>query len=99
MNDKSNQPIAESIVQLQRQLEQFRGSHAHRARIPEALWRAAVELARQHGLNAVAHPLRLDYMGLKRRLAGITEMRKRERLDRRDSWNGLRLIWRPEGSA
>ena len=74
LNDKSNQPIAESIVQLQRQLEQFRGSHAHRARIPEALWRAAVELARQHGLNAVAHPLRLDYMGLKRRLAGITEI-------------------------
>ncbi|MGA3133402.1 MAG: hypothetical protein ABSD59_21625 [Terracidiphilus sp.] len=31
-------------MQLQRQLEQFRSSHAHRARIPEALWRAAVEL-------------------------------------------------------
>ena len=68
LNDKSNKPIPEPIVQLQRQLDQFRSSHAHRARIPEALWRAAVELAGQHGLNAVAHPLRLDYMGLKRRL-------------------------------
>lgn len=73
MNDKSSAVIPEPIAQLQRQFEQFRSSHAHRARIPEALWRAAVELARQHGLQAVAHPLRLDYMGLKRRLAGITE--------------------------
>lgn len=74
MSDKSSKPVAEPIVQLQRQLEQFRSSHAHRARIPEALWRAAVELARQHGLQAVAHPLRLDYMGLKRRLTGATEI-------------------------
>ena len=71
MNAKSKAAIPESIVQLQRQFEQFRSPHAHRTRIPEALWRAAVELARQHGLNAVAHPLRLDYTGLKRRLADI----------------------------
>lgn len=30
-------------------------------RIPVALWCAAVELARQHGLNAAVRPLRLDY--------------------------------------
>ena len=71
LNAKSKAAIPESIVQLERQFEQFRSSHAHRTRIPEALWRAAVELARQHGLNAVAHPLRLDYTGLKRRLSDI----------------------------
>jgi hypothetical protein len=74
LNEKTNAVIPEPIVQLQRQFEQFRSSHALRARIPEALWRAAVELARQHGLNAVAHPLRLDYMGLKRRLAEVAEI-------------------------
>jgi hypothetical protein len=74
LNAKSNAVIAEPIVQLQRQFEQFRSSHPLRTRIPEALWRAAVELARQHGLNAVAHPLRLDYMGLKRRLAEVAEI-------------------------
>ena len=63
LNDKSNVPIAEPIAQLQREFERFRSCHRHRARIPEALWQAAVELARQHGLHAVAHPLRLDYMG------------------------------------
>lgn len=79
LNEKSNVSIAEPIVQLQRQFEQFRSSHPLRARIPEALWRAAVELARQHGLNAVAHPLRLDYMGLKRRLADISEVSEKKK--------------------
>jgi hypothetical protein len=79
LNEKSNVPIPEPIVQLQRQFEQFRSSHPLRARIPEALWRAAVELARQHGLNAVAHPLRLDYMGLKRRLADISEVSEKKK--------------------
>jgi len=31
-----------------------------------------VELAREHGLHPVARPLGLDYMGLKRRLAGVS---------------------------
>lgn len=70
---KSVSPIPDAIVQLQRQLEQFRGSHAHRTKLPEPLWQAAVELARQHGLYAVAHPLRLDYVQLKKRLGGVVE--------------------------
>lgn len=70
MKDASAIVVAEPILQLQRQLEQFRSSHRHRARIPEALWDLAVGLAREHGLYAVAHPLRLDYAQLKRRLAG-----------------------------
>ncbi len=40
------------------------------ARIPEALWSRAVELARAHGVARVATTLRLDYTRLKRRLAG-----------------------------
>jgi len=39
-------------------------------KLPESLWQAAVELARQHGVYPVAHPLRLDYMRLKKRLGG-----------------------------
>jgi hypothetical protein len=72
-------PIPEPIVQLQRQLDQLRSTRPHRAKLPEALWQAAVELARQHGLHAVAHPLRLDYTRLKRRLAGGTEVREKKR--------------------
>lgn len=67
MNRKSTL-IPEPIAQLQRQLDEFRSTHATRTKLPEPLWQAAVELAQQHGVHAVAHPLRLDYMGLKRRL-------------------------------
>ncbi|HUQ92174.1 MAG TPA: hypothetical protein VM120_10880 [Bryobacteraceae bacterium] len=61
-------PIPEPIAQLERQFDEFRSTHATRTKLPEPLWQAAVELARQHGVHAVAHPLRLDYMGLRRRL-------------------------------
>ena len=79
MNDKNAVSIPEPIVQLQRQLDQFRSGQPHRAKIPEGMWQAAVELARQHGLYAVAHPLGLDYVGLKRRLEGATKVEKKKK--------------------
>jgi hypothetical protein len=71
MNRKNAAPIPEAIIQLQRQLEQFRSAQSARTKLPNSLWQAAVELARQHGIYAVAHPLRLDYTRLKQRLNGI----------------------------
>jgi hypothetical protein len=76
MNRKST-PIPEPIAQLQRQLDQFRSTQPRRTKLPESLWQAAVELARQHGLYPVAHPLRLDYMGLKKRLGGVSTRRQK----------------------
>ena len=67
----------EAITQLQRQLEQYRSTQSRRGRLPEFLRKAATELAREHGLHAVAHPLRLDYMRLKRRLHGVAEPQKK----------------------
>jgi hypothetical protein len=63
MSGKAKPPIPEPIVQLQRQLDQFRSTRQRRTKLPESLWQAAVELARQHGVYSVAQPLRLDYMG------------------------------------
>ncbi len=77
MNDKSASPIPEPIVQLQRRLDEFRSTRPHRTKLPETLWQAAVELAREHGLYAVAHPLRLDYTGLKKRLDGVPATQKK----------------------
>ena len=71
MNRKST-PIPEPIAQLQRQLDQFRSTQSRRTKLPESLWHAAVALARQHGVYSVAHPLRLDYMRLKKQLGGPT---------------------------
>jgi hypothetical protein len=64
MNRKRATPVPEAIAQLQRQLEQFRSTRPGRTKLPESLWQAAIELARQHGIYAVAHPLRLDYTRL-----------------------------------
>ncbi|MGZ7098886.1 MAG: hypothetical protein ACXVJ8_10460 [Candidatus Angelobacter sp.] len=77
MNRKSTSPIPEPIAQLQRQLDQFRSTRQHRTKLPESLWQAAVELARQHGVYSVAHPLRLDYMGLKKRLGEPSSHRRK----------------------
>jgi hypothetical protein len=72
VNRKQTGPIAEAIAQLQRQLDQFRSSQPCRAKLPEPLWQAAVELAQEHGIYSVAYPLRLDYIGMKKRLGGIS---------------------------
>ena len=77
MNRKTTLPIPEAIVQLQRQLDQFRSTQPRRTKLPDSLWQAAVELARQYGIYPVAHPLRLDYMGLKKRLGGIPIRRRK----------------------
>ena len=77
MNRKSTLSIPEPIAQVQRQLDQFRSTQSRRTKLPESLWQAAVELARQHGVYTVAHPLRLDYMGLKKRLGGVPSVRRK----------------------
>src|ERR1700730_15364144 len=77
MRGKAKPPTPEPIVQLQRQLDQFRSTQPRRTKLPEPLWEAAVELARQHGVYSVAHPLRLDYMGLKKRLGGASTRRRK----------------------
>jgi hypothetical protein len=71
VNSKSTTPVAGAIEQLQRHLDEFRSTQPHRTKLPKILWQAAVVLARQQGVYAVAHPLRLDYTGLKKRLDGV----------------------------
>ena len=77
MNSKIALPIPGPIEQLQRQLDEFRSTQPHRRKLPETLWQATVQLARQYGLYSVAHPLRLDYVGLKKRLGGASTRRRK----------------------
>lgn len=78
VNRRLTTPTPEPILQLQRQLEDFRSSQPGRMKLPESLWQAAVELARQYGVYPVAHALRLDYMGLKKRLGEVRPHRGRK---------------------
>lgn len=50
--------------------ETWRGSRVRGARIPEALWEAALSLAGRHGVAKAATTLKLDYYAVKRRLGG-----------------------------
>ncbi len=76
-NRMSTAVIPEPIAQLQHQLNEYRSTQTRRRKLPESLWQAAVELAREHGVYSVARPLRLDYMGLKKRLGGVPRLRRK----------------------
>jgi len=48
-------------------LRRWRSSHARRVPLPDSLWAAAGELAREHGINRTAKALHLEYGKLKER--------------------------------
>ena len=70
---RSKKPTVTSVVsadieQVRRSLQEWRRSRKQGARIPEALWIAAVKLAKKYRPARIAHELGLDYDGLKQRL-------------------------------
>jgi len=68
MNPLDNPVVPVKMEQARQQLESWRRTRPHRSRIPERIWAAAVELARQHGIYSTARTLRLDHTRLKARL-------------------------------
>lgn len=63
-NDADEIPIG--MRRVCRRFERWRSGHKARLPIPNALWKAAVEAAREHGVFRAAKTLRLDYTKLKR---------------------------------
>ena len=59
------QDIPADVQKTYRRFVQWRSSHTGRLPIPEPLWTAAAELAREHGINATAKVLHLEYGKLK----------------------------------
>ena len=55
----------------------WRESHTGRLPIPESLWSAAAEVAREHGVFRTAKVLRLEYAKLKRRAAASRPVGRR----------------------
>ncbi len=56
------------IQDLPRRFEDWRRKRTRGTRIPEPLWRAAVEAAREHGIHRTAKQLGVDYYSLARRV-------------------------------
>jgi hypothetical protein len=64
-NEIPDIPLA--MRKVYRRLNRWRSSHARRMPLPERLWLAAAELAREHGVFATAKALHLEYGKLKER--------------------------------
>lgn len=60
--------IPDDLLQLSQRFEEWRSRQGPRARLPESMWAAAVEMAQRQGLHRTAKTLRLDYTRLKKRL-------------------------------
>jgi len=59
--------VPPDMRKVYRRLRRWRSSHTRRVPFPDALWTAAGELAREHGINRTAKALRLEYGKLKER--------------------------------
>lgn len=60
--------ISGDLEQLRRRFDEFRAARSGRSRFPGALWAAAAEAAKRHGVNRTAQVLRLEYGGLRKRV-------------------------------
>lgn len=62
-------PVAARMQQLQRRVEEWRQRRPYQMAMPAALWSEAVALAEGEGAYRVARALRINFEGLKRRMA------------------------------
>jgi len=69
MKNRSKTNIPARLARSRERFEKWRKKHKGYHRLPEQLWSAAVKLARTYGVNRTARVLRLDYSGLKKRVA------------------------------
>ena len=72
--------VPDAVRQLGQEFDEFRSTRSGRGKLPEWLWQAAVEQARQHGVNVVAQALRLDYNVLKRRVGSAEPPQEEARI-------------------
>jgi hypothetical protein len=73
-NEIPDIPLA--MRKVYRRLNRWRSSHARRMPIPEPLWAAAAEVAREHGVFPTAKALHLEYGKLKGRAEAPEQEKK-----------------------
>jgi hypothetical protein len=60
-----------TMERVRRRFERWRTSRPQFSPIPQDLWALAVEVAREHGVNATAHVLHLNHTALKKRVQAV----------------------------
>jgi len=81
----TRQDVPKELERVRQRFEQWRQLPRRRGRrrIPERLWRAAVDVAGKHGAYMTARALRLDYRRLKDRLTGAGQHQRGDPSDGR----------------
>jgi len=69
--------IPPDMRKVYRRLRRWRSSHRPRVPLPDSLWTAAGELAREHGINRTAKALHLEYGKLRERAEGTGAAKQR----------------------
>ena len=69
--------VPNAMRRVYRRLERWRRKRTGRAPIPEALWAAAGELAREYGVHRVSRVLHLEFNRLKRMANGQAARKRR----------------------
>jgi len=67
---RKSAPIGEEFLELRHRLAEWRKDHSRRTPLPDDVWAAAVDLARQHGVYRTARSLPIDYVNLRKRVNG-----------------------------
>ena len=73
MRSKNRPDLPASAHDIHDRIEHWRKTRQNRTHMPVDLWAAAVGLAREHGIYAVAQALDLSYGALKDRVARAAE--------------------------
>lgn len=73
MSERPTMAVPAAMQETQLQFENWRRERKRGERIPENLWAAAVELAKQHGVWPTARSLHLDHSRLKRSVGNVEE--------------------------
>jgi len=74
MRGRKRREVPASLSLLGERFAVWRKTRASGQRIPESLWKSAVKLAGEHGLNRTARILNLDYYSLKKRVDGASSL-------------------------
>ena len=69
MSARKKRGIPTELENVRQRFVAWRRTRTVRTRIPDPLWAAAVKVAERHGVHRTAKALRIDYYGLKRRVA------------------------------
>ncbi len=68
MSTRRGRGVPAQLENVRQRFERWRQARTVRTRIPEPLWAAAVEMAKEYGVNLTAKTLRVDYYRLKKRV-------------------------------